>query len=247
MMRHLDLFSGIGGFSLAADWVWGEEHEIVAFCEIDKFCQKVLKKHWPNVEIVEDIRIFDGKGFKGTVDILTGGFPCQDISSNGKQEGIDGKRSGLWRVLCNIISEVRPRYAIMENVSNLLIGDRGNWFARVLGDLATIGYDAQWHIISAKSIGFNHQRDRVFILAYPSSIRWDAAKFYNSISFEHKKLSIEYSSSGNQEIRRLSQTDICRENDGIPDWMDRLKSLGNAIMPQAAMVIMQAIKEVENV
>ncbi len=162
-MRHLDLFSGIGGFALAARWVgW----ETVGFCEIDPYCQKVLKKHWPDVPIYEDVRELKG-GQIGPVDVITGGFPCTDISVAGKQVGIEGENSGLWTELARIIGEIRPRYAVLENVSNLLSGDNGRWFSRVLGDLAEIGYDCEWHCIPASYVGAPHRRDRVWIVSYP--------------------------------------------------------------------------------
>ena len=162
-MRHLDLFSGIGGFALAARWVgW----ETVGFCEIDPYCQKVLRKHWPDVPIYEDVRELDGQDYKGAVDIITGGFPCQDISLAGKGVGIDGERSGLWSELARIIGEIRPAYAVMENVSALL----GRGLDRVAGDLAEIGYDCEWHCIPASAIGAPHRRDRIWIIAYASSV-----------------------------------------------------------------------------
>src|ERR1700753_2144421 len=111
-MRVLDLFSGIGGFSLGLERAG---HQTVAFCEIDPFCRKVLKKHWPDVPIHEDITMLDGKQYAGRVDIICGGFPCQDLSAAGKRTGIEGKRSGLWSHYARIISEIRPKYVIVEN------------------------------------------------------------------------------------------------------------------------------------
>lgn len=243
-MKHLDLFSGIGGFALAAQRVWGSDHKVVAFCEIEEYAQKVLKKRWPNVPIIQDIRDVYEKKYQ-SIDIISGGFPCQDLSSNGKQAGITGSRSGLWGELSKIIGSVRPGFALLENVTNLLAGEWGDWFGTVLADLAKVGYDVQWHCIPASSIGCCHQRDRVFILAYPTGNRWNEVEIYNAIALEHQRVSGQYCSPGNQEARRLSNADTRRENDGIPYWMERLKGLGNAIVPQIAEIIFSAIKQTE--
>ena len=165
-MRMLDLFSGIGGFSLAASWVWGDDLEIAGFCEIDKYAQKVLKKNFPGVPIYEDITKLNGKSFKN-IDLLTGGFPCQDISIAGKGAGLEeGKRSSLWFEMHRIIREVRPRYALIENVPMLTI--RGG--TRVIADLAEIGYDCEWQIIGADEVGAWHRRKRIWIVAYPGHL-----------------------------------------------------------------------------
>ena len=168
-MRVLDLFAGIGGFTLGLERAG---FETVAFCEIDPYAQKVLRKNWPEVPIYDDVRTItadrlatDGIG----VDVITGGFPCQDISTAGRQAGIEGERSGLWSECARLLGEIRPRYAIFENVTNLLNGDGGDWFKRVLGDISAIGYDAEWHCIPASAIGAHHHRDRIWIIAYPNS------------------------------------------------------------------------------
>ena len=168
-MRVLDLFAGIGGFSLGLEKAG---FETVAFCEIDPYAQSVLKKNWPGIPVYDDVRcitadrlVSDGIG----VDVITGGFPCQDISVAGNQKGIDAERSGLWSECARLLGELRPRYAIFENVTNLLNGDGGNWFKRVLWDISQIGYDAEWHCIPASAIGAHHHRDRVWIVAYPNS------------------------------------------------------------------------------
>jgi len=161
-MKMLDLFSGIGGFSLAAQWVWGEELEIVGFCEIEKYCQEVLKKNFPGVPIYDDITKLNGKDFKN-IDLITGGFPCQDISVAGKGAGIEGSRSSLWFEMHRIIGEVRPSFALIENVPMLVI--RGG--TRVIADLAEIGYDSSWTIIGADDVGAWHRRKRIWIVAYP--------------------------------------------------------------------------------
>ena len=160
-LKVLDLFSGIGGFSLGLERTEG--FETVAFCEIDKHCQKVLKKHWPDVPTFDDVTKLKGKNFKN-IDVICGGFPCQDISIAGKKEGLKGERSGLWSEFKRLIKEVKPQYAIIENVANL----RNKGLNQVLKDLWSIGYDCEWHIISASSIGAPHLRERVWIVAHPN-------------------------------------------------------------------------------
>tara|TARA_R100000426_G_scaffold72550_1_gene50513 strand:- start:394 stop:1317 length:924 start_codon:yes stop_codon:yes gene_type:complete len=168
-MKVLDLFSGIGGFALGLE---AAGLETAAFCEIDPYAQKVLKKNWPGVPIYDDVTritadrlVSDGIG----VDVITGGFPCQDISTAGRQAGIDGERSGMWSECSRLLGDIRPRYAIFENVTNLLTGDGGDWFKRVLWDISSVGYDAEWHCIPASAIGAHHHRDRIWIVAYPNS------------------------------------------------------------------------------
>lgn len=163
-MKVLDLFSGIGGFSLGLERAG---METVAFCEYDEHAQQVLKKHWPDVPIHKDIKELDANEYRGTVDVVCGGFPCQDLSTAGKQKGFSGERSSLYGEMLRIIGECRPRFAIFENVTGLLTGESGRWFAQFLYDLASIGYDAEWHCISASYIGAPHHRDRVWVIAYP--------------------------------------------------------------------------------
>lgn len=163
-IRMLDLFSGIGGFSLAAQRVFGDDLEIVGFCEREPFCQKVLQKNFPGVPIHNDITELDGSEFED-IDLLTGGFPCQDISVAGTGKGIvDGKRSSLWFEMQRIISRVRPKFAVIENVPALTY--RGG--VEVIRSLAESGYDAEWQIISAKQIGARHLRKRIWIVAKAS-------------------------------------------------------------------------------
>lgn len=160
-MKVLDLFSGIGGFSLGLERTGG--FETVAFCEIEEFPRRVLAKHWPGVPIHRDVRELKAEHV-GAVDVICGGFPCQDISSAGKGAGIAGKRSGLWSEYARLIGEIRPRYVIVENVAALL----GRGMGVVLGDLAALGYDAEWRRISAFDVGAPHLRQRIWIVAYPS-------------------------------------------------------------------------------
>ena len=160
----LDLFSGIGGFSLGLERAG---MRTVAFCEIEPYCRAVLRKHWPTVSCYEDVRTLTAERLSAdgiAVDLICGGFPCQDISVAGKGAGIEGERSGLWSEYARLIGEIRPRFVIVENVAALL----GRGMGRVLGDLAEIGYDAEWNCISAADVGAPHRRERIWIVAYSS-------------------------------------------------------------------------------
>jgi DNA-cytosine methyltransferase len=172
VLNVLDLFSGIGGISArkSRDAVsLGLERagmRTVAFCEIEPYCRAVLRKHWPNVPCYDDVRTLTADRLEQTEllpDVICGGFPCQDISIAGKGAGIEGERSGLWKEYARIIGELRPRYVIVENVAALL----GRGLGRVLGDLAALGYDAEWHCIPASAVGAPHRRDRLWLVAYP--------------------------------------------------------------------------------
>ena len=134
----------------------------VAFCEIDPYCRAVLRKHWPDVPCFGDVRDLYGTDV-WPIDVIAGGFPCQDISHAGRQAGLAGARSGLWSEYHRLIDALRPSWAIIENVSAL----RSNGLEQVLGELAAIGYDAEWHCIPAADVGAPHRRDRVWIVAYP--------------------------------------------------------------------------------
>ncbi len=156
----LDLFSGIGGFSLGLERAG---MTAVAFCEIDPFCRKVLAKHWPGVPIYEDIRELSDERLKAIApDIITGGFPCQDVSLAGKRAGLAGENSGLYRELVRALCVVRPRHGIVENVAALLSDGMGT----VLGDLAEGGIDAEWDCVPALAVGAPHERDRVWIVTH---------------------------------------------------------------------------------
>ena len=262
--KVLDLFSGIGGFSLGLERTRG--FETVAFCEIDEYCQKVLKKHWPSVPIYNDVQtltkeILDAREI--TVDVITGGFPCQDLSLAGKQRGIEAERSGLWDEICRLACEIRPKYIIVENVTALLSGDNGGWFGKVLGDLATIGYDTEWNCIPASYLGACHQRDRVWLVAYPNKAPrnsnvggWDEAihgerdqrqrdKDWGELEFIVASGDVAPSEwrTGGQDTPHQSL--LVRKNDGFPNIMDRLGCCGNAVVPQIPELIGRAILESE--
>ena len=163
-LKVLDIFSGIGGFSIGLE---NAGMETVGFCEIEPFAQDILNKHWPHTRIFTDIRTLNEESLLrcgiSKINVIAGGFPCQDISCAGKQVGIDGSRSGLWKEFWRLIDELRPDYAIIENVANL----RSRGLITVLQDLRQIGYNAQWHCIPASAIGAPHRRDRIWIIAYP--------------------------------------------------------------------------------
>lgn len=156
------LFAGIGGFDLAGRWMgW----ETKWFSEIEPYASAVLKKHWPNVPNHGDITKIKGEDVEH-VDILCGGFPCQDISLAGKGAGLAGERSGLWSHYARLIEEIRPKYVVAENVSAL----RSRGLDRVLGEISALGYDAEWHCIPASAVGAPHRRDRIWIVAYARSV-----------------------------------------------------------------------------
>jgi len=166
-MNVLDLFSGIGGFSLGLERAG---MRTVAFCEIEPYCRAVLAKHWPGVPIYPDVRELNAERLRSdgvTVDVICGGFPCQDVSVAGNRAGLAGARSGLWREYSRLIREIGPQFVIVENTPGLLSLGMGD----VLGDLAAIGYDAEWHCIPASAVGAPHLRDRVWIISYPNQNR----------------------------------------------------------------------------
>lgn len=272
-LRVLDLFSGIGGFSLGLERTGG--FETVAFCEIEPFCQKVLAKHWPGVPCYDDVRTLTAERLAAdgiAVDVICGGFPCQDISTAGKGAGLAGKRSGLWSEIARLSGELRPSYVIVENVSALL----GRGLGTVLGDLAEIGYDAEWHCIPASAVGAPHRRDRVWIVANPAGKRWSARGF----SVWNKQRQPIFGDDGQaladatsqrqqrpgQPIQRggeaangegqanqplpirvggvwPTEPGVGRVANGVPDRSHRLKALGNAVVPQIPELIGRAILE----
>lgn len=177
-LKVLDLFAGAGGFTVAGELAGG--YETVAFCEIDKHARKVLANNWPDVPIFEDVTKLKADDIDGTVDVITGGFPCQDLSTAGRGAGLgEGTRSGLFREMLRLACEIREKqgrlpYIIFENVARLLSGPAeapGEWFGEFLWSLAKVGYDAEWFCITAASIGAPHVRERVCVVAYPSAVQ----------------------------------------------------------------------------
>ena len=242
-MRVIDLFSGIGGFSLAAHWMgW----KTIAFVERDLFCKMVLQKNFgSDIPIYDDVKTFPGKKYRGECDIITGGFPCQDISTaNRFGEGIKGLRSGLWREYARIIREVRPSFVVFEN-SPMLVR-RG--FERVLCDLSRLGYDAEWRSFYASQYGFRHYRKRIYGLAYTHGVRRQGCIDKESVlskilpgrppgqaSFPVPSERVD----GSSNFRAL------QPDDGFSTKLDKnsIRAFGNAIVPQIALEIFRAIDE----
>ena len=163
-LKLLDLFSGIAGFSYAAEKIVGG-YKTTQFVEKDPYCQSVIRKNFPDIPIHDDIKTFKAK--PGQFDVFTIGFPCQDLSVAGKQRGINDKtRSGLFYESIRLLREVRPRFALFENVRNLLSHEKGQTFQEVLFQIAKAGYDAEWSVISARDLGACHLRERIWIVAY---------------------------------------------------------------------------------
>jgi DNA (cytosine-5)-methyltransferase 1 len=277
-LTHGSLFAGIGGFDLGFERAG---MKTIWQVEIDEYCRRVLARHFPDAERFNDVRECGAHNLK-PVDVICGGFPCQDISYAGRGEGLAGARSGLWFEYLRIVCELRPRFVVVENVSALL--DRG--IGRVLGDLAESRYDAEWQCLPANAFGAPHIRDRVFILAertfnpdshgkryqipkeFPSrrGCRFQPLNQFGAMGStvadtaglgqQGQGMSIN---SGNQEANGEGKTsdalDVCfrsqwavepnvgRVADGIPARMDRLRSLGNAIVPQIAEWIGRRIVE----
>jgi DNA (cytosine-5)-methyltransferase 1 len=216
MLTFGSLFSGIGGMDLGLEragmrCVWQ--------VEIDPFCQCVLRKHWPGVKRHEDIRTFSPRdGTDQGWDLLCGGFPCQPVSKIGKRRGSDDVR-WLWPEFARVIRLLGPRWVLVENVRGLLSADNGRLFGSVLGDLAACGYDAEWDCIPATAVGAYHERDRIFLVAYPHVTGLEGPRVFGPTPYR---------------TRWNPEPAVGRVADGTTAVMDRLRALGNAVVPQAA-------------
>lgn len=233
------LFAGIGGFDLGFERAGFETKWQV---EIDPFCRKVLAKHFPNAERYEDVREV-GEHNLSKVDVICGGFPCQDISNIGTRSGIEGEQSGLWRDHFRIIRDLLPRFALVENVAALT----GFGMESILCDFASIGYDAQWEVIPASWVGAPHIRERVWIIAYSKKEPW----VYESFSIMPQiRLLNEYSHWWSAHPWDEANAKVCHMDDGIPSRVAITQSLGNSVVPQIpemyANRIMQALSEVKH-
>jgi DNA (cytosine-5)-methyltransferase 1 len=251
------LFSGIGGFDLGFERAG---MEIKYQVEIDPFCQKVLAKHFPDAKRYGDIRTIETLDY---VDVICGGFPCQDISgANPNGQGLDGERSGLWYEFARIIRTVKPRWVVVENVARLLSINDGRDFGIVLADLASSGYDAEWDVLPAAAFGAPHLRERVFIVAHATSeqggrifkrgLRTHNRSGVKDATHAHSKrgqgggtqtLYRERRVSRGENIRSIEdwrercdlfEPKLLRSLNGVPAGVHRLKGLGNAVVPQIA-------------
>lgn len=301
IIKHLDLFSGIGGFALAARNVWRGRYRTIAFCEIDKFAQKVLRKNFGNdIPIIDDIHNLKGDEF-GTVDILTGGFPCQPFSQAGRRKGKDDERY-LWGEMLRVIRTSKARWVVGENVSGLLQME----YDKIATSLEAEGYEVESFIIPASAVGAPHRRDRIWIVAQNTNgsrnsrrndgnkrrsecqiqversnkpfeqnaadtnngrqkkqeLKATRDKQHNRESTNSNGTGLERSNTRNEEWYKGFKietsggiweknwmevaTEFCRVDARIPQRVDRLKALGNAIVPQVAEVILAAIKAVDD-
>ena len=227
-MRELHLFAGAGG-GILGGMLLG--HTTVCAVEIEPYCRRVLLQRQrdgilPKFPIWDDVTTFDGNPWRGKVDIVAGGFPCQDISCAGGGKGLDGERSGLWSEMARIIGEIRPKYAFVENSPMLTI--RG--IDRVLGDFSEMGYDTKWGVISASDTGAPHLRERIWINAVFHA-NGQRLQRDERIGIAKKTWSFSQSS-------RLSwwssEPDIQRVANGVASRVDRLKAIGNGQVPIVA-------------
>lgn len=284
MLTVGSLFAGIGGFDLAAQWV-GWQTKWVS--EIDPYASRILQQRFPEAPNLGDITKISKPP---AVDIMVGGFPCQDISQAGAGSGITGERSGLWSHFARLIGEVHPRWVVIENSPML----RSRGLGVVLQDLAALGYDAEWHCIPAASVGAPHQRDRIWIIAHTTRIRYaadcvvcgecgepwcDAHEDHyaecpcrgpdsGDLAHSLRERLEGYTWYGHRQEGRTetggstpsrdvpagehpegwwaSSSGVCRVAHGVPHRVDRLRCLGNAIVPHVAYRIFQAIADAES-
>lgn len=230
-LKVLDLFSGIGGFSLGLESTGG--FETIAFCEIDPFCRSILEKHWPGVKIYEDVK--DKSIKKIQADVIVGGFPCQDISSAGKGAGIRGAKSSIWFAMFDAIKAIRPAWVVVENSANL----RTRGLREILLQFAAIGYDVEWSTFSARWAGAPHIRKRLYLVAYPHG------------KGLHQPRLVRQRSGGAARRRRFRATNAWHSKiringrpikpglrplvDGVSDrlvWANQIKACGNSLIPQ---------------
>lgn len=257
-LTHLSLFTGIGGLDIAAEWAG---FETVGQCEWADYPTKVLEKHWPDIERWRDIHDLSADDFNrrtgivpGKLTAISGGFPCQPHSVAGKRKA-SGDERDLWPEYRRVISEIRPKWVVAENVRGLLSSEDGRFFRGILRDFSDMGYDVGWCCYRAADIGAIHSRERIGIIAHDHMFgRMGSETEKNRV--ERKKQTQHEIASGSfschfREIDEpagkfdLFEPKLLRNHNGIPHWVDRIKCLGNAVVPQQFYPIFKAIYEYE--
>ncbi len=247
-MKHLDMFAGIGGFSLAAQSLG---IETVQFVEINSYCCHVLRKNFPTIPIHRDIRTFHAN--PNQFDLITGGSPCQDLSLAGKRTGIAGSRSGLWFEMLRVIEEAKPRFVIWENVKGAFYT---GGLAEVLQGLCQLGYRFDVEILSAAAVGAPHLREHIFVAAYASSLCRQASPWSDQIRSQIAAVTDPNGIAGiragerNQTILapwRSVKPPICGVAHGLPRRLDRLAAIGNAVVPAVAAIALQRVLFLESI
>lgn len=234
MITHLDLFSGIGGFALAAQMLGGFETR--QFVERDLYCQKVLAKNFKGVPIHDNAETFTARS--GAFDLITAGFPCQPHSSAGNRQASKDERD-LWPELYRIICQVQPRWIVLENVVGLLSSEAGRFFRTILWDLARAGFDAEWNTVSACSVGAPHTRNRVFVVAYANRFDGDQRMAIQPQHQESLQARNHQPSTGFWMEPHLKAS---RMVDGLPRRLDAIRALGNSVSPQVAAIPLLIVK-----
>jgi DNA (cytosine-5)-methyltransferase 1 len=236
------LFAGIGGLELGLERGIGNGAHTVWQVEQSEYCRAVLAKHWPDATRYDDVRTV-GRSNLAPVDVLCGGFPCQDISYAGYGAGLAGERSGLWHEYARIVGELRPRYVVVENVTALLT--RG--IDVVLGSLAAIGYDAEWSVVSACAVGAPHVRRRLFVVAYPNGEHGRARLRYPDAQPHGPLQTVDRFARARAgwRARLANPSALYRDADGIPAGMDRNRAIGNAVAPDVGEIIGRLIAQRE--
>jgi DNA (cytosine-5)-methyltransferase 1 len=233
MLTVGSLFSGIGGLDLGLERAG---MEVIWQSEIDPYACKVLSKHWPKVPNHGNIKQINWADIE-CPDVLCGGYPCQPFSLAGHRQGSDDPRH-LWPWVREAIGRLRPKYAIMENVrGHLSMGGLS-----VIGELAAIGYDAEWRVISAASVGAHQRRERLIIVAYPNSSKLDNINLNGcnsqTLAKPHTIFPVGRKYSPSRPLSDwLPEPDVGRVAHGVPSRVDRLRGLGNAVVPQVAEVV----------
>jgi len=231
------LFSGIGGLDLGLEW---SGFEVAWQCENEPYAARVLRQHWPHVPNLGDVTKINWEDVP-YVDVIAGGYPCQPFSIAGFRDG-DSDARHLWPYFADAIRRIRPRYALLENVSgHLSLG-----FGRVLADLARIGYDCRWDGVQASSLGAPHQRKRLFAIAYRQGYGLETRNVLDTPKWRNPfELRVSDSRYVSGHAWETGQPPFVGVDDGISDFVDRSKGLGNAVVPQVAQHIGKIIQRME--